>query len=339
MGNKTISGFWRLFTERLLSSHIIIRYITLAITAYFASFLLGEVHYRYLFNGEVPLGKVLVDGLRLNFPYIVILFAIFLVLLNISRVFFNYLRPSSYRVEGSTESQKAPLANSDIKETRIEIVEKEIKSLTSYLREKDAYPLDTVIRVSTLSKYRLIGEIEDLANRANVNLYIGIVFSVIGIVIIGVSAFQDSVSVTAPSKSGVSLDTVSLIRAYGMKIAVGVFLQIIAFFFLRLYRSSLVDIKYYQNELTNLEGKHQAVVLASTSDDPELLHTVVVNLGNTERNRILDKGQGSIGLEGADKLIDSDFQLIGDLAKIIHSREERKDEKKSEPKKKIIPEG
>ena len=48
-----------------------------------------------------------------------------------------------------------------------------------------------------------------------------------------------------------------------------IFIEVFSFFFLKLYKSGLADILYYQNELTNLESKFLALELASLGRNTE----------------------------------------------------------------------
>ena len=74
-------------------------------------------------------------------------------------------------------------------------------------------------------------------------------------------------------------------------------IELIAFLFLRLYKASLLDITYYQNELTNLEMKVGALVVALARDDQELAREVTRPLATTEWNFVLKKDETTIDLE------------------------------------------
>lgn len=68
-------------------------------------------------------------------------------------------------------------------------------------------------------------------------------------------------------------------------------------FFLRLYKSILADIKYFQNEITNIEAKMLAINVSLISDGNKFLENVVDSLAKTERNFVLSSGQTTIELE------------------------------------------
>lgn len=60
--------------------------------------------------------------------------------------------------------------------------------------------------------------------------------------------------------------------------------QVFSYFFLKSYRSSIVDLKYYQNEQTNLKAKATALKVALFMNYSQKAEAIIENLGNTERN-------------------------------------------------------
>jgi len=84
---------------------------------------------------------------------------------------------------------------------------------------------------------------------------------------------------------------------YIPRLSVIVFAELFAYFFLRLYKSGLADIKYYQNELTNVELKISALKVALAAKDNELLKIVIGELAKVERNFILKKNETTVEIE------------------------------------------
>lgn len=64
-----------------------------------------------------------------------------------------------------------------------------------------------------------------------------------------------------------------------------------------MYKSSLGEIKHYQNELTNVEIKILSLRTALLSDDEDNLKYILVELLKTERNYILKKDETTIDIE------------------------------------------
>ena len=63
-----------------------------------------------------------------------------------------------------------------------------------------------------------------------------------------------------------------------------VLIEIFAYFFLRLYKSSLGEIKYFQNEITNIEAKALALQAAELAGDKESTASIINRLADTDRN-------------------------------------------------------
>ena len=57
------------------------------------------------------------------------------------------------------------------------------------------------------------------------------------------------------------------------------------------------DIKYYQNEITNLEAKYLSLQIAKSMNNHKLLSSILEQLMKTERNFVLEKDQSTIDLE------------------------------------------
>jgi hypothetical protein len=82
-----------------------------------------------------------------------------------------------------------------------------------------------------------------------------------------------------------------------LRVSIALFIQTFAYFFLRLYKTSLEDIKYYQNEITNVESKGLALKVATDLKNDALMKLAVDALIKTERNFVLKKGDSTLGLE------------------------------------------
>ncbi len=133
---------------------------------------------------------------------------------------------------------------------------------------------------------RLVDEIEALRRRGNLNL------------ILGTLATSAALAITLWYVTNTDLGSVEItlagISAYYLpRVSVAIFVQVFAFFFLRLYRYSLTEIKYFQNELTNVEARWVAL-RASVEQDEETRREVVRSLATTERNFVLKKGETTV---------------------------------------------
>lgn len=123
-----------------------------------------------------------------------------------------------------------------------------------------------------------IGRVE---KRGNINLLVGFFFSVVAV---GVLAFSVAGSVGGP------VDWSGFIP----RAVLALFVQLFAYFFLRLYRQSLADARYFQNELTNLGIWFTSLELALAGDSDETADNILRQLATVERNFVLKIGESTI---------------------------------------------
>jgi uncharacterized membrane protein YidH (DUF202 family) len=154
------------------------------------------------------------------------------------------------------------------------------------IRKKSAY--QTLKSECDKTRRRLRYEIESLNNRGKLNLSIGIIISVLGIIFLGWSFFFAPQSVA---------NNLELIAYYLPRATFVIMIQFFAFFFLNLYRASLNDIKYFQNELTNVEAKVMSVEVLILADNMGMLAELAKDLSKVERNFLLEKNQTTVVLE------------------------------------------
>lgn len=135
---------------------------------------------------------------------------------------------------------------------------------------------------------RIREEVEALSRRGNLNLLLGMASTLVGISVLAYAVFTSDLGRGA---------TREVLNHYIPRLSLALFVQVFAYFFLRLYKSSLAEIKYFQNELTNLEARFIAVVLARQAGDKDAFGSVLEQLAATERNFVLEKGQTTVELE------------------------------------------
>ena len=151
--------------------------------------------------------------------------------------------------------------------------------------------LNSAERRFTESSGRLSEEVEALGKRANLNLVLGIMTAGSGLAVIAYVVFMGNPQPDLQDNAFITL------VYYIPRISLVLFVEVFAYFFLQLYKSSLGEIKYFQNELTNLEVKYSALRVALGSDDKDLRSAVVTKLSLTERNFVLKKGESTVELE------------------------------------------
>lgn len=137
-------------------------------------------------------------------------------------------------------------------------------------------------------KERLTIEIRKLSLRANTNLAIGSVTTLVAVIVLYLTVVTNHPSFA---------DSISLYSYFIPRISLVVFIEVFAFFFLKLYRANLDNIRYYHNEMTNIEMKIISLKSAIINADKPTINEVVKELSKTERNFVIKKGDTTIELE------------------------------------------
>lgn len=135
--------------------------------------------------------------------------------------------------------------------------------------------------------YRLENEIDRLNRRGGVNLVIGAIIAVTGILYLG---FTVTNQLTMNDK-------LDYILHMAPRLSFVIVIELFAYFFLKLYKNGFDEVKYYQNELTNIDSKVLGIKFLKGVKNEELMGEVIKNLMATERNFILEKGQSTVSLE------------------------------------------
>lgn len=134
---------------------------------------------------------------------------------------------------------------------------------------------------------RLYERTNSLNTISFINLFIGISIAALGISILLFFVFNTDYAKT---------DKTILLIEMLSKLGVSLGIELLSFFFLNLYRKNLQEIKYIQNELTNIEAKKISLTMAH--DLPtDLRFKIIKSISMTERNFILEKGQTTTDLE------------------------------------------
>ncbi|MEJ5266853.1 MAG: hypothetical protein WHW07_03485 [Bacteroidales bacterium] len=137
-------------------------------------------------------------------------------------------------------------------------------------------------------KDRMRIEIKKLSLRANTNLAIGSATTFVALIVLYITVVSNHTDFT---------NTLSLSSFIIPRISLVVFIEVFAFFFLKLYKSSLDNIRYYHNEMTNIETRIIALKSATINADKTCINDVIKEFSKTERNFIIKKGETTIELE------------------------------------------
>ena len=215
-----------------------------------------------------------------------------------------------------TDEQRADLISKITEEltsaSQSGFFDKHVSELRGVLEEEKKFK--SIDRDSSESKSRIINEIRSLRLRANMNLVIGIVITVSGLWLLWdtVKSVSSIELINSISKNSTDVSNMnehlnilndnfykSFFLGFAPRLSLVVFIELFAYFFLGLYKSGLSEIKYFQNELTNIESKLISLKSAITENDFNLKKIILEKLCDTERNYILEKGQTTVELERA----------------------------------------
>lgn len=161
-------------------------------------------------------------------------------------------------------------------------------------------------------QHRLYREITKLSLRANLNLAIGSATTIVAIMILYLTVGNYTPNLESISQA---------LSFFIPRISIVIFIEIFSFFFLKLYRTNLSDIKYYQNEMTNVEFKLLALKSAFAKDDLDSIKNVINNFSTIERNFILRKGESTVEIEKNKIDLDSENswkEVVKEALKLKH---------------------
>ena len=157
-------------------------------------------------------------------------------------------------------------------------------------------------------KERIERDTARISRNSNINLTIGFFTTFMAIFFLGYSLL---------GVSHTSETTQSFIFHLVPRFTLSLFIELFSFFFLRIYKRNLEDIKYLNNERTNIDLKLISLRTAIVHNDTEALKSVIVELSKTERNFILKKDESTVDVEkskldklSSDKLLESIVQIV-----------------------------
>ncbi len=135
---------------------------------------------------------------------------------------------------------------------------------------------------------RLKEQIMETRRSANINLAVGFLTTAfsIGILVYTLA----SIHFQNPPR-------IEDIYGFIPRLSLAAFVEIFSFFFLKLYRNNLEDVKYLSNEITNIELKLISLKVALYKDDKVAITTLISTLSQTERNFILKKDETTVEIQ------------------------------------------
>lgn len=146
---------------------------------------------------------------------------------------------------------------------------------------------------------RIYTEIDALGRRGALNLVIGILTASTGVTILGILVL---------GKGSTPSTVLEFTMTFLPRLSLVVILELFSYFFLRLYKAGLDEIKYFQNEATNIELKVLALEVSLDKSDQVMVSESIKCLLATERNAILPEGVSTKEIKALEAL-DKNFSL------------------------------
>jgi len=137
---------------------------------------------------------------------------------------------------------------------------------------------DRVIEMLDEIKSRLSTQAATLSLRANVNLVIGLFISMLGLTLLGWTLFR-------LGPTNIEAIDRSQIYFFLTRLTLMIVVEVLAYFFLNLYRASLHESRFYQNEISTMEARYFSVALARETLPPEAFAQHLKSLSILDRNR------------------------------------------------------
>ncbi|HEV7573724.1 MAG TPA: hypothetical protein VGQ21_19690 [Thermoanaerobaculia bacterium] len=161
---------------------------------------------------------------------------------------------------------------------------------------------------------RLQKELDALSYRGNLSLVLGSATTVSGILMFGYFVFFKQ-----PPIDPAHGNPWWYIAEFLPRVSLIIIIEVFAFFFLRLYKAGLGDVKYFQNELTNVEARAIALQSAKDSGDKTTEAIVIIKFAETERNFVLRKGEVTPDIKREEMERGSTASILKEISSIVRA--------------------
>lgn len=187
------------------------------------------------------------------------------------------------KISGVSNLSREDLSNEIMERLKDDAIETYLESVKDkIIKNEYRYSIHTFTK-KTLS--RIQNQITESNKRGNWNLTFGILFAVTGGFVLYTFISNDNF-LTYDIKN---IET--FLISFLPRISIIILIEVFSYFFLRLYKLSIDDVKYFQNEMTNLETKFLALEVAIHSSDKDRIDLCITDLLSVERNPIFDNNK------------------------------------------------
>lgn len=221
--------------------------------------------------------------------YLIPIVCVFLFGFILSILMFRVLRVTGTKDNKELFIQPQKVTNIEEPDANSEEVASTCEHSTNIDNKKYDIDIRDIQTTFLKTEERLTLEIKSLGKRANLNLIIGSAIAVIGWGVLVWFIFELRIK---------EYFGWQLLNAFVPRLTMVIMIETFSFFFLKLYRESIDRIKYYQNEITNVELKKIAVQTLCLEGQSTKQSTLIIEkLISTERNALLKNGDSTIELE------------------------------------------
>lgn len=175
---------------------------------------------------------------------------------------------------------------------KINLIDEKLENDYKNKSEPEFFRYNQLIENFDNIRKRLLNELSSLTKRANLNLTIGIVSSIIAMAFLFYSGIYTTIDYEEK--------WFNFITYYIPKLSLLIFLGTFSFYFLNLYKSNLSVIQNYQNDLNDVEFKIISIttsILSSDENKEAHLNELVKTLAINQWNRILKDGESTVELQ------------------------------------------
>ena len=213
----------------------------------------------------------------------------------------NVAPTESAALSKSVQSEILELYRKALGDKLTSSISMEIKALTDQTLKREV-EFEATKYLSEVNG-RLQAASSTVSARGFLNLVLGIGFAGGALYVL-----QEAVWLLTPDRLN-TLPMSTVIYLTATRVSLAIVITFVSYFFLSLYRRSLEDAKFYQNEMTDISARATALQLAYFIGDKESRAYVLAKFMESDRNRTLVLSPSatdgeSFGAEMAKKLID-----------------------------------
>lgn len=204
----------------------------------------------------------------------------------------------------------AELVNSLRAKIKAESSRQLLAELRDSLSSKDVH--DSIEESRSRMLERLGLERSRIARRGNFNLFIGLITTITGIVLLVMYANELAVNfnrIIADPNPRTSLDVWDYAVLFLPRLSLVALIELFSYFFLNLYKASLSEGKYLQNEITNVELRSLGLGVAVSLGD-KTLGNILQSYAQTDRNQAAGSFASSGSSDDRAKLLEIVKELV-----------------------------